>query len=96
MGIDLNVMGGRVIVANVFMDHSIGIDESNTFQLKCFILHENCRSHRFGRLTGVRVSVANFFLGKSIGIDLSFGIGGTNTFQLNFRSACLTPVLKLV
>jgi len=33
---DLSVMGVRVGVAN-FLDQSIGIDETNTFQLKIFI-----------------------------------------------------------
>jgi len=34
---DLSVMGVRVGVANLFLDQSIGIDETNTFQLKFFI-----------------------------------------------------------
>jgi len=34
---DLSVMGVRVGVANFFLDQSIGIDETNTFQLKFFI-----------------------------------------------------------
>jgi len=38
-------------VAN-FFDQSIGIDETNTFQLKFFTKHENCRSHSFGRFLG--------------------------------------------
>jgi len=38
-----------------FFDLSIGIDETNTFQLKFFIFQENCGRHRF---MGVRVIVA--------------------------------------
>jgi len=34
---DLSVMGVRVGVANFCLDQSIGIDETNTFQLKFFI-----------------------------------------------------------
>jgi len=34
---DLSVMGVRVGVANFFFYQSIGIDETNTFQLKFFI-----------------------------------------------------------
>jgi len=34
---DLSVMGVRVGVANFFLDQSIGIVETNTFQLKFFI-----------------------------------------------------------
>jgi len=30
-------MGVRVGVANLFLDQSIGIDDTNTFQLKFFI-----------------------------------------------------------
>jgi len=41
-----------------FLDQSIGIDETNTFQLKCFIWHENWGRNRFGRFLGVRVGVA--------------------------------------
>jgi len=58
------------------LDQSIGIDETNTFQLKFLFYHQNCGSHSFGRFVGVRVGVANFFLGQSIGIDES------NTFHL--------------
>jgi len=62
-------MGVRVGVANFFFDQSIGIDETNTFQLKFFILDKNCGRHsRRGKL----------FLGQSIGIDKN------NTFQLKF------------
>jgi len=35
-----------------------GIDENNTFQLKCLFYHRNCGSHSFGRLLCVRVGVA--------------------------------------
>jgi len=56
-------MGVRVGVANFFLDQSIGIDETNTFQLKFFIYHANCGRHRFGRFVGVKVGVTNFFLG---------------------------------
>jgi len=45
----------------LFFDPSIGFDETNTFQLKLFILHENCGRHRLGRFVGVKVAVANFF-----------------------------------
>jgi len=96
MGIRVSEANCRVIVANVFMDHSIGIDKTNTFQLKCFILHENCRHHRLGRLTGVRVSVANFFLGQSIGIDEQYISVKNNTFQLNFMPSFYSFILKLV
>jgi len=65
-------------VANFFLVQSIGIDETNTFQLKFFIYHENCGRHRFSRFVGVKVGVANFFLGQSIGIDEN------NTLQLKF------------
>jgi len=41
-------MGVRVGVAN-FLDQYIGIDETNTFQLKFFIYHESCGRHRFSR-----------------------------------------------
>jgi len=41
-----------------FLDQSIGIDETNTFQLTFYILNENCRRHRFGRFVNVRVGVA--------------------------------------
>jgi len=34
---DLSVMGVRVGVANLFLNQSIGIDDTNTFQLKFFI-----------------------------------------------------------
>jgi len=34
----------------------IVIDENNTFQLKLLFLHQNCRSHSFGRFVGVRVA----------------------------------------
>jgi len=34
---DLSVMGVRVGVANFFFDQPIGIDDTNTFQLKFFI-----------------------------------------------------------
>jgi len=71
-------MGVRVGVSIFFFDQSIGIDETNTFQLKFFILHENCGRHRFGRFVGVKLGVANFFLGQSIGIDKN------NKFQLKF------------
>jgi len=47
-------MGVRVGVANLFLDQSIGIDETNTFQV--FIYY--CGRHRLGRLGGVRVGVA--------------------------------------
>jgi len=46
---DLSVMGVRVGVANFFFDQSIGIDETNTFQLKFYIYHENCGRHKFRR-----------------------------------------------
>jgi len=75
---DLSVMGVRVGVANFFLNQSIGIDETNTFQLNLFILHENCGRHRFSRFVGGIVGVANFFLVQSIGIDEN------NTFQLKF------------
>jgi len=42
-------------VANFFLDQSIGIDETNTFQLKFFFQHKICGHHRF---VGVRVGVA--------------------------------------
>jgi len=59
-------MGGRQIYAlrafewawQTFLGQSIGIDETNTFQLKFFIQHENCGRHRLRRLVGVRVGVA--------------------------------------
>jgi len=57
-------MGVRVGVENLFFDQSIGIDETNTFQLKFFIKHENCGRHRFGRFVGVKGGVANFFFGS--------------------------------
>jgi len=66
-------MGVRVGV-----DLSIVIDESNTFQLKFCIYHENCGRHRLERFVGVKVGVAIFCLGQSIGIDEN------NTFQLKF------------
>jgi len=40
-------------VAHFFLDQSIGIDETNTFQLKFFIKHEDCGRHRFGRFVGI-------------------------------------------
>jgi len=70
-------MGVRVGVENFFYQ-SIGIDETNTFQLKFLILHENCGRHRLGRFVGVRLGMANFFLDQSVGIE------ETNTFQLKF------------
>jgi len=52
-------MGVRVGVAIFFfVDQSIGFDETNTFQLKFCIYHENCGLHRFGLFVGVRVGVA--------------------------------------
>jgi len=43
----------------------MGIDETNTFQLKFLFLHEYCGRHSVGRLVGVRVGVrvgvAKFF-----------------------------------
>jgi len=50
-------MGVTVGVAN-FLGQSIGIDETNTFQLKFCIYHENCGRHRLRRFLGVRVGVA--------------------------------------
>jgi len=47
-------MGFRVGVVQ-----SIGIDETNTSQLKFFTKHENCGRYRLGRLVGVRVGVAH-------------------------------------
>jgi len=32
------------------VDQTIGIDKTNTFQLKFLFYHQNCRSHSFGRL----------------------------------------------
>jgi len=49
---------GMWVVDRLFLDQSIGIDETNTFQLKCFIWHENWGRNRFGRFLGVRVGVA--------------------------------------
>jgi len=40
------------------LDQSIGIDKTNTFQLKFCIYHENCGRHRLGRFLGVRVGEA--------------------------------------
>jgi len=51
-------------VANFFLDQSIGVVETNTFQLKFFIKHKNFGRHRFSRLVGVRVGVANFYLDR--------------------------------
>jgi len=51
-------MGVRVGVVNFYLDQSIGIDETNTFQSTFFILHESCGRHRLGWLVGVRVGVA--------------------------------------
>jgi len=49
-------VGVRVGVA-YFLDQSIGIDETNTFQLKFVIYNENCERHRLGRFVGVGVGV---------------------------------------
>jgi len=65
---------GRFV--GVVLGQSIGIDETNTFQLKFVFRHEHFGRHKFGRFVGVGVGVANLFLGQSIGID------ETNTFQL--------------
>jgi len=56
--LDLDLDFVRVGVAKFFLVQSIGIDKTNTFQLKFFIYHQNCRSHSFGRFVGVRVGVA--------------------------------------
>jgi len=42
----------------LFLDLSIGIDETNKFQLKFCIQHKNCGRQKFGRFVGVRVGVA--------------------------------------
>jgi len=52
-------VGVKVGVANFFLDKSIGIDKDNTLQFKFLFLHQNCRSHSFGRFVGVRVGVAH-------------------------------------
>jgi len=62
-------MGVRVGVANLFLDQSIGIDDTNTFQLKFLsslqivgvtgfrglwaFKWSNCGRHRFSRFVGV-------------------------------------------
>jgi len=61
------VKGG---VANFFLGQSIGIDETNTFQLK-FLKKKNFL--KIVGVTGIRgvgvkVGVANFFLRQSIGL----------------------------
>jgi len=66
----------RVGVAYYFLDQSIGIDKTNTLQLKFCIYHENCGRQRFAQFVGVRVGVAKFFFDQSIGINK------TNTFHL--------------
>jgi len=38
----------------LFMGQSIGIDETNTFQLKFFFNHENSGRHSFGRFLNLK------------------------------------------
>jgi len=47
--------------AKLLLGQSIGIVETNTFQLQFCFQHENCGSHRFGRFVGVKVGVSNLF-----------------------------------
>jgi len=54
---------------NTFQIKLIGIDETNTFQLKFVLQHKNCGHHRFSRFVGVRVGVEIFFSSHSIGMD---------------------------
>jgi len=53
------LVGVRVREPNFFLDQSIGIKKTNTFQLKFFIKHTNYGHHRFDRFLGVKVGVAS-------------------------------------
>jgi len=51
----VGVRGGEAIF---FFNQSIGTEETNTFQLKFCIYHENCGRHRPRRFVGFSVGVA--------------------------------------
>jgi len=74
--------GGKLM-----LDHSIGNDETNTFQLPNLNLKSQFPRYPFsylrlfkvcGRFVGVKVGVTNICLGQSVGVDEN------NTFQLKF------------
>jgi len=41
-----------------FLGQSTGMNETNSFQLKCFFSIKNCGHHRFARFVGFKVGVA--------------------------------------
>jgi len=61
-----------------FWGQSIGIGETNTFQLKLFFNMKIVGATVFGGLWALEWAWQTFFLNHSIGID------ETNTFQLKF------------
>jgi len=59
----------RLGVPNFFLDQSIGIDETNTFQFKFFYSKKIVGATGFGGLWDLRFGVPNFLLDQSKGID---------------------------
>jgi len=71
-------MGVRVGVANFFWGQSIGIDETNTFQITFFSSMKIVAATGLGGLWALEWDCQTFFLDQSIGINK------TKTFQLTF------------
>jgi len=58
-----------LVNSNYSLDQSIGIDETNTFQLQFFYSKKIVGATGFGGLWDLRFGVPNFLLDQSKGID---------------------------